>query len=91
MFTVAGDIEADDDNVRVSSDDPLEALLGSDLMRLGALMAVDRDGRLQGIVTWDQVRRALQQPTAARRADAASPIHPMHRIPRRARRMTSSS
>ena len=28
-------------------------------------MAVDRDGRLQGIVTWDQVRRALQQPQPA--------------------------
>jgi hypothetical protein len=24
-------------------------------------MAVDADGRLLGIVTWDQVRRALQQ------------------------------
>ena len=52
--------------MRVRSDDPLEALLGSPaLMRLGALMAVDGDGRLQGVVTWDQVRRALQQPTGA--------------------------
>ena len=52
------------------SDEPLEALLGSQaLMRLGALMAVDRDGRLQGVVTWDQVRRALQQPTRRRRTD----------------------
>ena len=39
-------------------------------MRLGALMAVDRDGRLQGVVTWDQVRRALQQPSA----EAAAPV-----------------
>jgi Zn-dependent protease len=46
----------------VRSDDPLEALLGSEpLARSGALMAVDPEGRLQGIVTWDQVRRALQQ------------------------------
>ncbi len=66
VFTVSEILRADDDNVRVSSDEPLEALLGSAaLMRLGALMAVDRDGRLQGIVTWDQVRRALQQPTGA--------------------------
>ena len=49
----------------VRSDDPLEALLGSEpLARAGALMAVDREGRLQGIVTWDQVRRALQQGVA---------------------------
>ena len=34
------------------------------LARSGALMAVDADGRLQGIVTWDQVRRALQQGVA---------------------------
>jgi Zn-dependent protease len=66
VFTVREILRAEDDNVRVSSDEPLEALLGSPtLMRLGALMAVDRDGRLQGIVTWDQVRRALQQPTGA--------------------------
>jgi Zn-dependent protease len=61
VFTVREIMRADDENVRVRSDEPLEALLGSPaLMRLGALMAVDRDGRLQGVVTWDQVRRALQ-------------------------------
>ena len=44
---------------------PLEALLGSEpLRRIGALMAVDPDGRLRGIVTIDRVRRALQQATA---------------------------
>ncbi len=64
VFTVGEILRAEDDNLRVRSDEPLEALLGSPaLMRLGALMAVDRDGRLQGVVTWDQVRRALQQPT----------------------------
>jgi Zn-dependent protease len=48
-----------DDHVR--DDAPLEALLGSEpLRRLGALMAVDADGRLQGVVTVDQVTRALQ-------------------------------
>jgi Zn-dependent protease len=66
VFTVREILRAEDDTVRVRSDEPLEALLGSPaLMRLGALMAVDRDGRLQGIVTWDQVRRALQQPSGA--------------------------
>ena len=66
VFTVREILRADEDNVRISSDEPLEALLGSPaLMQLGALMAVDRDGRLQGVVTWDQVRRALQQPSGA--------------------------
>ena len=64
VFTAREILRAEDDGVRVRSDEPLEALLGSPaLMRLGALMAVDRDGRLQGVVTWDQVRRALQQPS----------------------------
>ena len=65
VFTVGEILRADEDNVRVRADQPLETLLGSQaLMSLGALMAVDPDGRLQGIVTWDQVRRALQQPSA---------------------------
>jgi hypothetical protein len=64
VFTVREIMRVEEDNVRVRSDEPLETLLGSPaLMSLGALMAVDRDGRLQGIVTWDQVRRALQQPS----------------------------
>jgi Zn-dependent protease len=47
-------------------DQPLEALLGRDsLQRLGAVMAVDRDGILRGIVTIDEVQRALQRPTPA--------------------------
>jgi len=47
--------------MRVDLDEPLEALLGLDgLARLGAIMAVDPEGRLRGIVTVDQVRRALQ-------------------------------
>jgi Zn-dependent protease/CBS domain-containing protein len=45
---------------RVPSDRPLEALLGDEhLHRSGALMAVDADGVLRGVVTVDQVRRAL--------------------------------
>ena len=48
---------------RIGVDEPLEALLGSEgLTRLGALMAVDREGVLRGVVTLDQVRRALRAP-----------------------------
>ncbi|MEA2309879.1 MAG: hypothetical protein QOI65_2165 [Thermoleophilaceae bacterium] len=50
---------------RIGVDEPLESLLSSEgLARLGALMAVDPDGVLRGIVTLDQVRRALRAPTA---------------------------
>jgi Zn-dependent protease len=46
---------------RVRDDAPLEALLGSEaLRRVGALMAVDAEGRLRGVVTVEQVTRALQ-------------------------------
>jgi CBS-domain-containing membrane protein len=46
---------------RVRMDEPLEALLGSEaLQRLGAIMAVDGDGVLRGVVTIEQVSRALQ-------------------------------
>jgi Zn-dependent protease len=48
------------DSWRVRSDSPLEALLGDEGLRVnGALMAVDADGVLRGVVTLDQVRRAL--------------------------------
>jgi Zn-dependent protease len=61
VFKVREIIRAGEDALRVRSDDPLEALLASEpLIRTGALMAVDADGRLLGIVTWDQVRRAIQ-------------------------------
>ena len=46
---------------QVAADAPLEALLASEpLRRLGALMAVDADGRLRGVVTFEQVTRALR-------------------------------
>ena len=51
---------------RIGMDEPLEVLLASEgLRRLGAIMAVDEDGKLRGVVTLDQVRRALQSPTPA--------------------------
>ena len=53
------DVAAGGDQVGV--DTPLESLIGSEpLRRLGALMAVDADGRLRGVVTLEQVSRALQ-------------------------------
>jgi CBS domain-containing protein len=56
---------------QVSADEPLEALLASEsLRRLGALMAVDAEGRLRGVVTREQVMRALQ----ARLAPSSGPV-----------------
>lgn len=46
---------------RVQQDRPITELVGSEsLGRLGALIAVDGEGMLRGVVTVDQVRRALQ-------------------------------
>jgi Zn-dependent protease len=61
-----GTVMARDDGssgLRVRLEEPLESLLTQEgLARLGAIMAVDGEGRLQGIVTVDAVRRALQAP-----------------------------
>src|SRR5207248_2847024 len=52
---------SDPGTFKVNLDAPLETLLTADgLVQLGALLAVDRDGILRGIVTADQVRRALR-------------------------------
>jgi Zn-dependent protease len=49
------------EGLRAQLEDPLEALLAHEsLGRLGAVMAVDGDGVLRGIVTVDAVRRALR-------------------------------
>ncbi|HYB30490.1 MAG TPA: site-2 protease family protein [Solirubrobacteraceae bacterium] len=49
------------DGWRVREDRPITELLSSEsLGRLGALMAVDGEGVLRGVVTVEQVRRALQ-------------------------------
>ena len=46
---------------RVRSDRPISELLSSEsLGRMGAVMAVDGEGVLRGVVTAEQVRRALQ-------------------------------
>jgi Zn-dependent protease len=55
-----------DSGLRARVEDPLESLLGQEsLGRLGAVMAVDRDGVLRGIVTVERVRRALRGAAAA--------------------------
>jgi Zn-dependent protease len=55
-----------DSGLRARVEDPLQSLLGQEsLGRLGAVMAVDRDGVLRGIVTIERVRRALRGAVAA--------------------------
>jgi Zn-dependent protease len=55
-----------DSGLRAGVEDPLESLLGQEsLARLGAVMAVDNEGVLRGIVTIDQVRRALRGAVSA--------------------------
>jgi Zn-dependent protease len=49
----------------VRDDTPLDSLLANqNLRRLGALMAVDAEGRLSGVITIEQVGRALREATA---------------------------
>ena len=44
----------------MQEDRPISELLASETLgKLGALMAVDAEGVLRGVVTVDQVRRAL--------------------------------
>ena len=49
------------DAFRVQADEPLESVLGSEGMRrLGAMLVVDRDGTLRGVVTRNRLSRALR-------------------------------
>jgi Zn-dependent protease len=61
-LTVGSIVESEEAaNWRVPADRPISELLSSEsLGRLGALMAVDGEGVLRGVVTIEQVRRALQ-------------------------------
>jgi Zn-dependent protease len=53
--------EGSGEELKVSFDAPLESLLANEAMRrLGALAAVDSDGRLRGVITAEQVGRALR-------------------------------
>ncbi len=59
-LTVGEVLEEEDQQVRIGEDQPLEALLRAEgLRRLGAMVAVDADGVLRGVVTAAEVRRAL--------------------------------
>ena len=54
-------LEHDDGTFQVRDDTPLDALLSNqNLRRFGALMAVDAEGRLSGVITVEQVGRALR-------------------------------
>lgn len=58
--TVAEIVDADR-GLFIRDDTPLTSLLSNqNLRRLGALMAVDADGRLSGVITLEQVGRALR-------------------------------
>jgi Zn-dependent protease len=63
------DVLEEDMPVRIGEEAPLESLLGSEgLGRLGAMVAVDSDGVLRGVVTLAQVRNALRPAQPARSA-----------------------
>ncbi|HLB21670.1 MAG TPA: hypothetical protein VK605_06135, partial [Solirubrobacteraceae bacterium] len=58
------DVLDEDIHVRIDEAEPLESLLGSEgLGRLGAMVAVDQEGVLRGVVTLAEVRRALRTAT----------------------------
>jgi hypothetical protein len=58
------DVLDDTEPVRIDEEQPLRTLLGAEgLPRLGAMVAVDEQGVLKGVVTLAQVRRALRLAT----------------------------
>jgi predicted transcriptional regulator len=58
------DVLEDDMPIRIDEEAPLESLLGAvGLGRLGAMVAVDQDGVLMGVVTLAQVHKALRPAT----------------------------
>lgn len=61
-LTVGGVVEADEGGGwRIGEDRPLtEALSSESFAKLGAIMAVDREGVLRGVLTTERLRRALQ-------------------------------
>ena len=64
---VADELDGGAREAVVATDQPLGEVLRSEpLRRLGAVMAVDREGVLRGVVTLEQVRRALTAPVPTR-------------------------
>jgi Zn-dependent protease len=54
-------VELDDGTFQVREDAPIDSLLANTaLRRFGALMAIDADGKLSGVITAEQVGRALR-------------------------------
>jgi Zn-dependent protease len=61
---VADVLEHDGGTFQIREDAPLDSLLSNqNLRRFGALMAVDAEGRLSGVITAEQVGRALRKAT----------------------------
>lgn len=59
---------------RIESDAPIESLLANvELRKLGGLAAVDPDGRLRGVITLEQVTRALRDATSGEPGQPARP------------------
>jgi Zn-dependent protease len=64
-ISLVSEIVDHDHGLFVRDDAPLDSLLSNvNLRRFGALMAVDADGRLSGVVTVEQVGRALKESTS---------------------------
>jgi Zn-dependent protease len=60
------DLVDHDSGLFVRDDTPLDSLLSNqNLRRFGALMAVDADGKLSGVITTEQLGRALRDATAS--------------------------
>ena len=60
-WTLCDLLEHDDGTFQVRDDAPLDSLLSSRaLRRFGALMVVDAEGHLAGVITTEQVGRALR-------------------------------
>ncbi len=61
--TVGETLARDEGSLTIDDSAPLESVLGNQaLRRLGALIAVDGEGRMSGVITADAVGRALRDP-----------------------------
>jgi hypothetical protein len=59
--TVGEHLETSSGGFHIREDAPLESLLGNpDMRKFGALMVTDQAGRLAGVVTVEQLGRALK-------------------------------
>jgi CBS domain-containing protein len=64
-ISLVSEIVDHDRGLFVRDDTPLDSLLANaNLRRFGALMAVDADGRLSGVITVEQLGRALKDATS---------------------------